>query len=619
MLLLILIKLGLAYLFISLIGYLIGAVLIPTNQRVTPLFRLTLSQAIGITLVPLGFFLLNHFLGLRLWPTTIGLGLISLAVVSWSLYHYRSPKPWPSIKINNPLLLICFCLGLCLMTSFQFRSPYVIGGDTFDYLYYSGHILQSGTMLDRYDRNIVRVFPAMLSLVSFTDLVAAMKIYKVILYSLSGLAVASLVEWFNPKSSLPALLLTYLSVVVIRLPIDIMAYFHSLIILTLIQVLIFYLIKTSRITYLVFVSLFWGSLFSLHGIVAYASFALVGIPMTIAFLKSKSNIPFLSWMVGIVLFVLAAQPLVFSGMKTFYASLIEPRIFPQMAQTINQAVQVDKQDYLPVRQGYEVDRNQLQMRFPAFSGDYLESYGWPLILLGLLGALLTIYSIRWHKTQRYERIILLIVGLGLFSLTQQQYLGLNWYTSRFVFSLYWILIPLALIAVETLCSYLKTSWQPVVGRVLVSSIVVYQVPTILSLVENGFNSIVNEPTYLFYDNLKDQIEPKVLVFSTATKQKIAKAINPYLYIRDLDDRYLCDSETNFELTQNDQMQYQAFRDNSTPEESLALLSTLSKGRTFYVILDINNECVNQDAFALPEYSVINQTRTLRLLKADISE
>lgn len=627
-------------------SYLLTFTFFPIPTSISPAKRLLFTFIFSITLIPLLIVHTNLHLHLTITAASVtfqlsGLALISLLVFSLrshqslthsthSLLTYTSTLK-PGLATPRVFALLLISMIACLVISLPLiHSAPLPGADSSFYLSSSADILRHHSLTNVFDRNIVLILPALWSLLTGLPIQTCLKLLVVCLYLLSAFTTYLLANRFTSfPLSILAFALTLINLGLLTLLHDVYAFLFANLALFFAVFLILDLINRRRniISTAILISLLWGSLFHLHGIIAFASLALLGIPLTLTIILNAKRIlrkPISSLALGFAcaaLIYLTGLPLISFGQKSFVAGAIRPLLTKASQVTQPETatgMEIPSPPQSAVTSLGQAKSNPPLSRFPLQKPTFIEFHALPLVLLAVLGLLTLLHSfvVRRHLSQ--QAIIFVTFSLAYFLLTQQTYFGVNWFPRRFVMSIFPLLITLAVIGYRTLIRWFKRRFAAapsLIVSVSFASLLILFVPSVAAFNKlNHFTSALKDYQYQFYSSLSGSVTSPDLVFTSSLSPYWASGLNPDLNLLWVPYQAICgDLNLQSKLTKGEWQASRALSSSLSPDKSAAALTKIAGGN-YYVVLQLENPCIDTRNFFNDHYQILHQTESLFLLK-----
>ena len=612
-----LIHTALALIFLAASGY-IGLSFIQIvdykNKRLHE-YSTQLGLIVGFTLFPLSIYLFHYFTTILIRPILV-YSLTVFLVITLSVL--RRVFKLEALKISVSWILI-FIVGFLIIFAIRIRDQRMIGPDIYIYLERSSQIFADGYSKYPFDRQIVDVLPAIISLFSGLSTQISLKILGALIFGITGLAIGSLTQFFtNKKWGVFASLLVYLNTAHLRMSLDILAMQLGLAILLTIVLLILLSLKRKSTEWSLLTVVLTGALFNIHGLVAFASFALIVPPLivTLLFLYRQQGlfkkIPLI--ILSIFLFFISAQPLIITGMNRFSNLLLKPAIkkisiekstIDTPEKVKNVAIEASSSSE---QKGLSQQQTSARPLGLINSDTFLDYYSPIFLFLAVIGILITIYKVRWVKENRAERIVFLYFCFVLYLLTQQAYFGFDWYSTRFVIGLYLIIVPLNVITL----SYIYQINSSIKYHFLLSLLLVflglYSSLTIYKNLDKNFAPSPSIELYDFFVKVDDYVDEDTPIITILSSTRM-EALNPYHNFVRVPYKSIC-SQVN--KNNPDLLEYK-FSQYVDATQSAQLLWDIYDDH--YLAVDVLIDCFNQEVLTKESYDLILSTKNFRLLKA----
>ena len=629
---------GIFFLIINLILFfapgLIAARHLDSAATKTPLAHfLFYSVLVSSVLISLVFSFLSHFFGLPITSQTIPAVLFFLAAAFFSahrLYHHSHPsalsKSFSLPPPNLPVLvfLTIFSAGILLIGRAHFyHHPPLPGPDSFVYLYQSAVVVNSGHPHPAgFDRNLVQILPALISFITGFTVETSLKLFVILLFILGSLVVYLLTATLTrPSLALLAYLLATFCMSLVRQSWDIYASLLGFILVFAVFNLLLSQLKRYRGVTSAVIALFSGSLFNVHALVAFAALPLLLPPLIYLLIARRRQLirhkaVFIrhTALLGTI-FLLSGLPLLGLAPQYLYQAVVKPIV---ATKTQTSATLQTQNEGL---ENYARVRVLPGLRdFPLLRQFFVNQYGPLLIIAALLGLVIFVK----HQTiSRFldgqTKIVVLLFTLSFFALTQQDYLGISWYPSRFAYGLYPLIIFFAclfyyavFLALHKFGLDTRRTYFFLAGFTLF--FVLPSINATGNFLLNQYTSPVDPNRYLFFKSVSNFIsQPNLTIYSLSFENNWAVGLNPELKIYPVDPKFICLPADKPQLAPAAWLITQAFCYDTPLEHSLVTLSEFSP-EGYYVILQTDATPTNPQLFLNPHYSVLYALETLYLLE-----
>lgn len=387
---------------------------------------------ISSTLIPLYIFYLNHFAGIPLNQKNIFLSLLFLNIILilfFKLFPIKiQNKPKKKLSAKEKYIYISSTLIAILYFSFPyiFNNQLILGGDTPLYLRNISLLIKNQFPIIVFDRNIVKFFPAIISIITHVSVETALKLYIAAyewIFILISLSIA--------KKHISTRLLLFFTVTLIFSPATyimskfIIAFFISLTIL-------YYLINqissaSKNLSSNLLFPILWGALFNLHGIVAFSS--LIIIPLLLLYQSIKNKIHPKKYILWIILFLITSQPLIGTQWARINAGAIQPIISSLNLDNItikinqNKSEAITQESSVIKKRVWVVDefttyKSKPLKDFPLLKDSFTSSFFIPTLVFAALGIIMSLSN----STYRKKIFPIITVLITFFIVTQQEYL-----------------------------------------------------------------------------------------------------------------------------------------------------------------------------------------------------
>lgn len=573
-----------------------------------------LGMVLGVTIFPLIVYLIHLLFGLKIsLMLTTGLMIISLILSHLLIKRYQ-------FSLHVSFRWICiFLIGLSLMTVIRLKDERMAGADIYTYLHRTGEVVIKGETNNNFDRNIINTMSGSLSIVSDFPPFIGLKLFSALTFALTGIIIGSITQFLtNRRLATLASLVAYTNLAHFRLSLDIIAMHYALLVLGSIILILLILSRFHNPGLFLILALFWGSLFNSHGLMAYASLLLVGVPIVILSFKYLiKNIRQTLLLLGcfVLLFTLSAQPLLLKGSGSFVRLFLKPILTAYLSEIPNNSPSTQPQvsennQRISTNKAATTEIN-VSPTFPYNINNILELYQVWILIGSFFSFFILVYFIRWSKSDRLFLSMFLWFTLGLIGLTQQALFGFDWYSARFVLILFLVFIPLSLFGFDKVVNTFKNPTSRIFAYSVLIIVMFINLKPLPNQVLAMFTPQPDRELYNFFTQISDQVPVEVPIFA-ATSSDRAAAINPDRNIIRLKavsycqppkkgiDGYMYDTHL-------------AFSYFTTPEESRRLLGQYHQ--EYYVLINTINDCLNQEVLSSDYYQPIMSYKNYQLLKS----
>jgi hypothetical protein len=578
---------------------------------------------LNLTLLPLSLFLSSYFFHLPINSLFIfGLYLL-IFILGCSLLNFRHKKLLVfNFSLTNLTLLIA---AISYLSLGLFRTIPLPGGDSTSYLYNSAKLLDNHFVSEVFDRSMVVTTPVAFSILTGVDLETSIKLMVLTLYILCIIGVYLLSSLIlRSNLAMAAIFITTVNFGLIRLTWDMYSFMFG--IATLLGILLILLSRKTNLLTFFCIGLLWGSLFNTHGIVSFASFIILGLPFLIylfEFFRVSKKTPnrLLSLIIFVMVFLISSQPLMFRGWSTVVKLAINPithQIKPQVNTQSQSTTILPPESNPETNNPGKVTRVSL-LSFPVFLNDMVTSVSWPLIILGLIGFALTLNKITTNLKSRgsiFKIVTYSLFSVSFFLLTQQPLIGLNWYSQRFILSLFIVAIPWSLLGLQFFVKLFSQKFSRIFFATILVLISFPSIRISSEFLLHKYHAVISLEEYIFYRRIPlliDNLDTPVISFSTHPYWP--RGLNPQLRIITLSPNPAC-NDVNFLLTQTpeEKFWYQPFLLSNDINNSLNMFRELSR-KKYYIILPPNNSCLNYQVFSEKNFQNIYEQGGYKLLKS----
>lgn len=564
-----------------------------------------LGTILGINLFPLILYLLNYYFKLRITSTFIYLsGLLCISVCYFIWKKIGSPK-----YSYTKSWIIFFLLGFSLMFGLRARDTRMMGPDIYTYLDRSGYYLDTGYSNDYYDRNLVNLYPAILSLVSGVPIWMSLKLYVSVSFGLMTTALLEITKFLSKGRYYWLSAIVLINLANLRMSLDVIAMHWALVVL-LSLVSTFILYQRTRISnLLLLIPLFLGIIFNTHILIAYFSLVYVGFFMLIhltEILQQSFKKAMIISLISTTIFLVTAQPLFFISYRYLTGTFIMPFYRKKIVQSITPTKVTSKQT---------VSQSSLELKknfVPSFSlrlkTDLLKDYySSTVIIFGLFGILLASYSLRWNSASRKRLLHFYFLSLGFLAISVIENNTLSIVSARFILGLFIILIPWSVYSVDTLQKLIQGRYKLIL-LFLVCFFVIYRSTLVLPKLPQMFKATRNGQLEIFYQQIGEKIDSDTPVITLLSSPQFS-AVNPLLNTIPVDVNKLCHLE---ELSKNNNLE-RLFSSKTQSASSSAQLKNLYG--EYYVILNSSIDCINQELFSRQYYRPVASFKNYQLLQS----
>lgn len=586
------------------------------KHRLHQLAAPPVSLLIGLLIPSLFLAQLNYFLGIPVNQANLVAVWIVTALLTYVFKHLSKA----SLQFIKPKFYLLWLAALTAFIPiyFQWQDYTITGGDAPIYLYRMAYSINTGNLHDYFDRGIFYVLTVTFNLLAGLDLEDSLRLTHALGFTLSGLSVAGLSYSLTRSKwiSLWVLLKTLTSIAYTSFVFDyFVANRLALTVSTYCLILIIESIRNKDIPLRVVIPIMflWSSLFNIHGLIAFASLAFLGLPLipwTIA--RTSQLWANKSGAVGLLALSLAiwlinSQPLLTSYMSMFMLGAVKPIVQTQLqpASTVSEDSSGGNSNPY-VREVYQ---NGFLSNSQAFL-NYFYSGTLVLVLIGTAGL---IYLFRWHRDKRWWITIYTLSGFSMFMVSQQHLFGVNWLSDRFVRGLYPYVISLAgfgLLVIHKGMTELNPRWGRFVAPAIGLYILTQTYGPWSQAIAQAYTPALPLADYQFYRKVGELVDTDTPIYNIALVSRWGLGVNPRHQVTTLDLDQLCVATTNPPESNKDPSS--AFDSRLSATESAAKLRQLAGG-SYVIIFDTINHCVSQELFSRQVYDWVIQSPTLRLL------
>lgn len=578
--------------------------------------RCALFVALLTTIIPLVVFYATYFMGMMFNQLNIIAVVIMLngLVLFSTLFSKKDPKKIAigrEEKIDNVAHVVVIALGvLVLAYPYIFKQQPLVGGDSPHYLFNATMLVKDGQPPIIFDRNIVYFLPAIghvLTGVSIETLMKGIVLTYEVLFISTCMMIAK--RWLN-RNLIPLFGITLMfSLALFNLSKFTIPFFMAL---TLMLVIVERIHDTDGISGWLCIAFLWGALFNLHGVIAFAS---LGILTPLVAAKAISQkISLKTWLFSIGLFFTCAQPLIMNQGHRLFAGFINP-----LRQTLGVSLGEQQENSIPswkkeqttiLVDEYIVHPPKIS-QFPLYSANMKDTYSAIVIVCAVVG--LWWILIDTTSGKRFDKSIIIWMGISLFLLTQQEFIGINWFANRFIFALAPILFIGAFYAIERIGLLIK---KPQSAYYLALALIV--LPT--SIV--GFEKItkvtanIKIEEYQFIQQIAKKYPAESTIFVAAGDAQWIQALAPQWKVVRSSFQAICGDESAKIYTEKSLWETGiAFSGNVTLSESEAIFRNYAGKNEYLVYLDTKNyRCINGNLFPGLKYPLLAEQDGLMLLE-----
>lgn len=618
------------YLFIILViffapGFFITPLLFEFNKIKSPVATYFFySFLLPLISTPLLVFFANHFFGYQVNKNLILIILISLFLISFFVFFLNTKTiikgNLSRIKItitDNLYFWLIVAVFFAVTFSINFiGSPPLPGPDSPSYLYQSAKIVRELVYpTEGFDRHILQNIPVIFSISNTLSLETLTKLLSITLYFLGGLVVylitTNLTE--NQKIGLFAMSAAYLNYSLARLSLDIYAtLMATIVIYSVLNLLI--VKKISLHSQYLLSSFLVGSTFNMHGIISFST-AVFLLPPLIYQLKTNSKkITIFIISLSIIIFLFVSQPLILKSLSYLYQGVYKPVVVSRI-KTSSELTHPNEglENFARVRQLPTL------FDFPQNKNLFKESYGIFWLIFSILGFItLLSHKVLSRKIDDFKKHTLLLFTGGGLILTQQSYFGVDWFSGRFVYTLYPLIVIFGslffwafLIQIEKIKSQ---TFKKIIAIVIT---LVFLLPTNIRAIDfltTEFKSPVDKAEYNLYKRIDSYFTDKELsIFYLGYEKEWLVGLNPHLNPIIIDPKLLCTDYGFGQLSSQEWLISDAFCVETSLSDSLIILSEFG-GKEYYVLLQSSIRNTQLDFFLNSHYDLIHQEDTIYLFK-----
>ena len=361
----------------------------------------------------------------------------------------------------------------------------------------------------------------------------------------------------------------------------------------------------------ILIPLIWGAIFNLHGVVAFASVPILLMVLLINVPPKKWSIfACLTW---IFLFIASSQPLIFSQGARLSVGLVKPIIESIQSGTDKPPSSSANNPSSPTEEWVDEYTSQVRPAFTTFplqAADFIGNYSSIVLIFSLIG--LTMLALNPTPPTTAKRSIL-VLGVSLFLLTQQAFLGLQWFSNRFLLGLGPIITILAVYALDRFGRLLKDD-----GPAYYAAIACITMPGLLTTLPkiSQLTANIAPQNYQFIHQVKSVLPPNAPVFVAGGDGRWMQGLIPSSYVLLTHPAAICSDRSILNTISDELWQAsQAFSHNVNSSQSIALFKKLIGQQPYYVYLDpANYHCINGSLFPAPDYSQVARQGELILLR-----
>lgn len=568
------------------------------------------------TLMPLIAFYTTYFLGmtfnqLNMIAVLIMINGLVLFLTLFSKKNSRRVAIDSEEKLNNVTHIVVVSFGILILAyPYLFKQQPLIGGDSPHYLYNATILVKDGQPPIIFDRSILYFLPAIGHVLFAVSIETMMKIL-VLTYELLFISTCMLIakRWINRKL-LPLFGITLMfSLALYNLSKFTIPFFMAL---TITMVLVERLFDVKNLPGWLYIAFLWGALFNLHGVIAFASLGIVA-PLVIAKAISQ-KISLKSWLFCIGLFFACAQPLIMNQGGRLIVGLLDP-----LKQSLGISSRESQNDKVPSWQKEQtallVDEYIVHppkiSQFPLYWENMKNTYSSIVIMFALIG--LWWILIDKASDKKFEKSIIMWTVLSLFLLSQQEFIGINWFANRFIFALAPPFFIGAFYAIDRISLLMK---KPQSAYYI--SLAVIVLPTVMV----GFEKItkvtanIKIEEYQFIQQIARINTAERTIFVAAGDDQWIQALAPQWKVFRSSFQAICGDESAKRYTEKTLWETGvAFSDNVTLNESEAIFRNYARGNEYLVYLDTKNyRCINGDLFPGLKYPLLAEHNGLMLLE-----
>lgn len=222
---------------------------------------------------------------------------------------------------------------------------------------------------------------------------------------------------------------------------------------------------------------------------------------------------------------------------------------------------------------------------------------------------------KWVKKVEAGSVVL--IGLVTFLLTQQEFLGLRWYSARFVM----MLLPWLVIIVGVGLAGIEKQWRRKRLKrwrwwmaILVAGLVMAEW-RVTSEFLKGYRATIDDGEYEFYGQIGEIVDGEAPVYVASTQPRWAPGLNPNVNVEVVRADAMCQERSVRDKIGEERWNLgRAFWQGTDEMVSVAILDELSGGGDYFVVADGRSQCVKVELFEGEEYVVLNRYGELVLVK-----
>lgn len=564
---------------------------------------------------------LHTDLGIRLSKQLVLWVLLALALGLMMVWKRQRNK----VRFDGKHLLVLFVVGVIgyLMVGrelFRLETP-LIGADSVAYIHGSALLERRQDLGFSFDRNLIHVNVGMLSWLSGMAAEDAFRVFSFYVYGLNALVVYLLVsELIDENWAGVGAVMALVNTAVLQM---VPEFVPMLMASSLMVYMLWWLVRYKRggvsmgwKEVMVWGGL-WGSLFHIHGIVAFASLGVWGGVWSWHWLWWRKIIKQERGQTGIKLALvflmvgLVARPMVGNGMGHLWRSIIEP-LFDSVVESV-QVRAGSTVSVIPTQVGgITADKWPTWKDFPVYRREWIERYSW---WLGLAGLGMLDGFLRSGKRSFGWGMVGVVSGV-YWLLTLQPYLGINWYAPRFVG------ISNGLVVFWAVCG-LKVVWRLIGEKKwwlrigLVAWMLAGSYANGAEYVRANYRPAISQDEYEFYKRMSVMVElEEGLVFSTSQNFRWQMGLAPSLNQREVVAEAICQKgESEHSFRERDWEMGESFSLAAEAKETERLLDPERFGvDALWLVLDKRNRCINFELFEGGRYELVLESNDLELVR-----
>jgi len=608
-----------------------------SSQHWSLLARSFFGIIFSLTTLPLLIFELFYFGHLQITPTLfLVVNVLVLFIISVSLYlrgHFYFDFKTKSIVQLSSLLhsripfLVVLLVGTFIITfpTFIKHQP-LPGPDSPVYLYNSAVTFATHQIPRNLDRSVVYLIPVLITYSTGLSIYLSLKLLAVTLYLLSGISVYLLARnFFSPSLSAVAMLIAFIDQGLLGLSLHIFAFEFAIIIANVVLMILLklypqpprHLAHTLLLT-----SWFWGLLFNLHGIVAFGSLLFIGLPIGFyLYSHRRTLITSRRYTISLLvictfIFIISSVPLFYRGWKFVYRGWFMPVTGIGMDQPIpppNQNING------PIRSAI-INSASHQLQLPALWQYFFTMHSTPIILASIFGLVYVCYLLNKSTPKPQTHLLLLASTLGYFILTQQQLIGVDWFSGRFIMAMYPSIIILAIYGLDSISRLVHLPQNLLRLPVLTQTPVLLLLSTPLLVYsytfwQTQYVAFIKPQDFNFYQQLPQLIDSNYphTIFYSGTDQNWLIGLNPNLNIFAIDNLHICNPQYNNIGTKQWQTT-DAFCDNTSLKDSITNLTKYGGDPHYYVIIQAASSTADLSKFTNGHYRRLSDQNNLYLFQ-----